>query len=106
MKIKQKFIPLILKGKKKYEYKIVHEAWEEANEGIYKINGSIFLLRYLYPFENFNELASHCVENEEWESLKLILNQGWYKDNFLNKGEKMGLFKWEIKFEKDLEIVE
>lgn len=106
MKIKKEFIEQIIQRKKIYEYRIVDKEWQEEHEGIYKINGSTFLLRYLYSFEDFNELASHCIENEEWESLKFILNQGWDKENFLDKGQEIALLKWELKFEKDLEIVE
>lgn len=109
MKIKKEFIPLILSGKKKYEYRVIKKGDEFDKHGIYETNEKFYLLKYKWKFESFDNLAEHCCMHNEWESLLFVLQNKWYEDDFLKDDETFALYEWEEIKEletKELEIVE
>lgn len=106
MKIKKEFVPLILNGEKIYEFRTSHSDFIKEHEGLYKIQGEYYFLKYIVDTYYFNEVLDYCKKNYEEKSLDFIVEQGWHKKNFLPKGNVFIIYKWKKLDKKELKIVE
>ena len=108
MKIEKQFIPLILSGKKKYEFR-----QDTDKEGIYKIEDKYFMLRWIQTghigsYQNFDDCSVwYTVEadvNKVYHITKAEYD--WFNENEDYIANEITIYEWiPLEFKK-LEIVE
>lgn len=81
MKIQEQFIPLILDGTKKYEFRN-----SDDKEGFYKINNKLFFLKY------HNSIWSKSIPNERYKTFAQYLRNNFRSE--VNAKNDKETFKW------------
>ena len=81
MKIQEQFIPLILDGTKKYEFRN-----SDDREGFYKINNKLFFLKY------HNTIWSKTIPNERYKTFAQYLRNHFRSE--VNAKNDKETFKW------------